>query len=141
MFVQSFIHEDELQIKDSWFIFSIICAGFAVITDVLQVLPIQRTPPPLAQVIAAQVILLFLLYHFASRKSGTRLLTFIMFVKSLGLIWPFPMEPIQSPLLLHCCLSTIDFFLLVGWIFLSLKLRKLNMAMRPFKRFSREFSR
>lgn len=131
------LKQDEHRIKEKSLIFTIVCAIYPILSDVLFSSFFQRENPPLGYVILGNVIFLCLIYHFAYRKGGTRFLTFIGFMKLSGLIGMVQLThtiPIQGPIALHYCFTVVDFFLVIGWLFLSFRLRKINLATKNFRK-------
>jgi hypothetical protein len=131
------LKQDEQRTKENWFIFTIVCAIYPILADILFSSFFQRENPPLAFVILGNVIFLCLIYHFAYRKSGTRFLTFIIFMKLSGLIGMIQLihaTPFQGPKALNYCCTVIDFFLVIGWLSLSFRLRKTNLVAKYLRK-------
>lgn len=131
------LKQDEQRIKEKWLIFSIVCAIYPILADILFSSFFQRENPPQGYVILGNVIFFCLIYHFAYRKAGTRFLTFIGFMKLSGLIGMVQLThtiPIQGPIVLNYCFTVVDFFLAIGWLFLSFRMRKINLAAKNFRK-------
>ena len=77
------------------------------------------------------VIVFTLLYYLVYKKPGTHLLTFLIFWKLLFFTFMppelFHCFPRADFKLLNYCNISVDFFIEFGWIFLSLRLRKINI--------------
>jgi hypothetical protein len=128
---QCYIFENAKFIRNQWLIFSIICSAYSIITDYLHILTTPSEFSSLLSIVISNAVLLFLLYHFSYRKTGTRLLTFVMFLKVLGVIGIIELFPIilfTKFKILNYSLTTIDLFLMIAWCSLSLQLRKMNMT-------------
>ncbi len=135
MLPQNFIDETEQYTRKRWLVFSIICASHRLLIDSFHALYLGRESPPFSAVILIDSIPFLLLCRFAYYKSGTRWLTFAMVMTFLGLIELVePSFIVQTNDLgfLGYSLITIDFFLSIGWLSLSFKLRKVNARARYF---------
>ncbi len=133
MIPEDFISRKEQLLRKRWLVASIVFAVYAIITDILFILFSKIGDSSLVFPILLNLITLALLYHFSYKNFDTRLLTFIMFGRLLGLIVMICLIhrlQIVSSIIWSYCISAIDLFVTLGWIYLSFKLKKVNLRMR-----------
>lgn len=130
MFLQNCIDKNERSIKILWLSFSIAWAVFPIIINIMFALFGERKKAHFS-LVPYNVIIFTLLYYLVYKKPGTHLLTFLIFWKPFCFtIMPaclFHQFPYTDFKLLNYCNISMDFFIDVGWIFLSLQLRKINI--------------
>jgi hypothetical protein len=52
----------------------------------------------------------------------------------IGMIQLIHATPFQGPKALNFCCTAIDFFLVIGWLFLSFRLRKTNLIAKHLRK-------
>jgi hypothetical protein len=117
------------RIRHRWLIFNIFSYAYPIVTGVLLTLFFPIDNQHLATVIPLNVTLFALLYYFAYRKSGTRLLAFMMFMKLFSIVMMVGLAHTVTsigPRILNYGLYIADFFFTIGWISLSFQLRRAN---------------
>ncbi len=141
MFQRNCICENGQDIKERWLIITMACAVYPIIVSLFTLFIPRESPPPIPT-ISSNLVFFSLLYYFVYRKSRTRFLTFMIFMKLsgfIGIVVQVLITPVQDPRILNYCLTIIDFFLTIGWLFLSFQLRKIYLRGHPlYLRISRK---
>ncbi len=127
LLLQNYMDEEQ-SIRNRWLSFSIAHVVYAIYSTYL----VTEEISPYIFTIFLNVIILALLYHFVYKKSGTILLIFLI----LQIFWELLICIALSPGLfkipfkyfsiLNYCESLIDFFINLGWFFLSFQLIEIN---------------
>ena len=130
MSIQHCIDQNEQQIRDRWVLVSVVSAQFSTLTSYLALPAFKDTVLFLIIVTIFGWIWLWGLFHCTYRKRSWRFLTLVMNMKIIGLAeLPFPaLARIsnQRPSI-DFCIGVIDLFLVLAWLHLSFKLRKINV--------------
>lgn len=136
MLLQDQISKKETITKKSWLIFCTTFLLFQIIIDIIFIsLPLDELPFPIAEILGS-ALLLGILYRVSYKKPGTRFLTFIIFLRLLGLIKLFGLIgsfTTQNLGFLYPTLLMVNICLQITWIVLSYKMREINMKIKYFR--------
>lgn len=129
MSIQHCTDQNEQQIRDRWVLVSVVSAQISTLTSYLTLPPSRDTVLFLIIVTVLGWIWLWGLFHCTYRKRSWRFLTFVMNLKILGLV-AIPFLTLarvseQGPIV-DFCINAIDLFLVLAWLHISFRLRKIN---------------
>jgi hypothetical protein len=130
--------DEEQSIRNRWLSFSVAHVVYAIYSTYL----ITEEISPYIFTIFLNIIVFVVLYHFVYKKSKTVLLMFLivqMFWKLLICIALSPglfKIPFKDFSILSYCESLIDFFINLGWFFLSFQLIEINARRKRLEKCS-----
>ena len=131
MFLQKNGSDSEL--KELWFVFSIVFAAYSIGGGLLWSLLMQSEYASLPGLIIGHLVFLFLLYRTAYKHPGTRMLTCFIILRCLGLLRTlgfFSMVKNHPYPIVYFATIVVDCFMIIVWIVLSFKLRKTNIRLQ-----------